>query len=163
MERGALEVSEGSEVVNKALNALSGIVSSVSEATIRMLEITKAAQEQKGISSEMVTIIEQVAAVAEETAAGAEEASAATEEQTASMEELTASAQELAKLANDLQEIVNSFKIDGVKTDLEAKELSCTPGLNPTGQVQESAHPSPTFARYSTKPGVSINFPSYTT
>lgn len=122
MERGAIEVSEGSEVVNKALNALGGIVASVSEATTRMLEITKAAQEQKGISGEMVTIIEQVAAVAEETAAGAEEASAATEEQTASMEELTASAQELAKLANDLQEIVNSFKIDGVRTDF-AKEL----------------------------------------
>lgn len=120
MEKGTLEVGEGSEVVNQALEALSGIVSSVSDSTSKMLEITHAAQKQKEISEGVVGIIDDISTVAESTAAGAEETSAATEEQNASMQELTASAQELAKLSLDLQSIVGKFKIETGKHAVKA-------------------------------------------
>lgn len=114
------EVSRGADIVNEALEALSGIVNSVSQATKVMDEIQILANDQEALSENVVKAIDEIATVTEETAAGAEEASAATEEQTASMDELANSAQNLAMIANDLQSIVEQFKL---KTEtLELKQ-----------------------------------------
>ncbi len=80
-------------------------------------EITRVAETQGKLASQVVNAIDTIATVAEETSASTEEASAASEEQASSMEEVTATAQTLAELALKIQGLVGSSNL-GEKTPL---------------------------------------------
>ncbi|MCE5323291.1 methyl-accepting chemotaxis protein [bacterium] len=140
MNHGSQEVSDGTELANRAGEALKNIqssiegivgeihqisanaqhVSSSSADVVRSIEnvssvtqqTTAAAQEMSASSTEVCHQIEQVAALSEQNAAATEEVSATTEEQNAAAEELNASAEELADMAGQLQELVSHFKLD---------------------------------------------------
>lgn len=111
MESGSKEVSEGFEVVDKALTALNNISDAIDEIATWIEEISVSTNEQTAAIEKIVKAIDEIAKAAEETASTTEEASASTEEQTASMEEISSSAQELADLAMQLQEATAKFKI----------------------------------------------------
>jgi methyl-accepting chemotaxis protein len=121
MESGSKEVSEGVEIVDKALSALNNIASGVEEISKWFQEISSATQEQTALTESITKGMDKVATKAEEAAAGTEEASAAAEEQTASMEEISSSAQELSNLALQLQEATSRFKVNGAAEPVAEK------------------------------------------
>ena len=118
MDRGTKEVEEGSVTVKEALSALEEVAKSVDVSSSRIINISSAAEEQRGATERAMTFIEEVAAGAEEAASTTEEMSAAVEEQTASMEEVSASAEKLSRVSSDLQEIAKTFSHS--KTSKEA-------------------------------------------
>ncbi len=134
MKQGTNEVTEGTEVVEKALTALQEIVEVAVDAASKVQEISATTQEQTAIAEKVVTTIDEISTMAEEASAGTEEASAATEEQTSSMEQVTASAQELSKIAEDLQVLVSEFRLNGHETQTPRVE----PGIR--GEASIIAH-----------------------
>ena len=111
MDSGLKEVTEGGEVINKALNALDKIATLVQEIAGMSQTILEVNRKQEEAAETVGKTIEEISTVAEQNAAGAEEVSASTEEETASVEELTTTAQELASMAENLSGAVTKFRI----------------------------------------------------
>lgn len=139
MEKGTVEVEEGSRLAAAAGEALRSILQMVDQTardveaittTAQQLatdsrdviqsvdamaavteENTAASEQMSAGSSHMANAIQEIAAVSEETAAVAEEVSASTEEMNASTEEIAASAHSLAETAHQLQVQIAKFKV----------------------------------------------------
>lgn len=139
MEKGTVEVEEGSRLATEAGNALRSILQVVDQTAEDVEAITNTAREIAAGSRDvmqsvdaMAAVTEQntaateqmtagsdhmaasmleIAAISEENAAAAEEVSASTEEMNASTEEIAASAHSLAETARGLQEQIARFKV----------------------------------------------------
>jgi methyl-accepting chemotaxis protein len=118
MDLNLKEVSEGREVITKALNALEEIAQMVHETADMSQNISALSREQEEAIQRITQVVDEISTVAGENAASTEEISASTEEQTAGMESLTATAQELSGMAQNLHAEVDKFRVEsrGSKT-----------------------------------------------
>ena len=111
MEAGIQEVLNGTKVVNEAGEAFGDILNSINLVTIKVQEVSAAAEEMAAGTEQAVAAMQNIASISEETAASAEQVAAAVEEQTASVQEVAASATMLAHLSEDLKTMVTNFKV----------------------------------------------------
>ncbi len=140
MEVGAVEVTTGTGLADRAGASLQGIESAVTATRSAVDRITKAVASMTDASSGVVgateaiaqiaartneaaalmtrnagsvaTAADSIAAVSEENAAASEEVSAATEELSAQVQEVVAAASSLADMARGLDQLVARFRID---------------------------------------------------
>jgi methyl-accepting chemotaxis protein len=125
MDHGVREVENGSELANKAGEALVKIMYCVADANQAVTSILEATQEMTGASEQVLHEITEVAAVVEESSAAAEEMSAssasvaesieaiagATAQQEAAVAQLAGASQELSDIARDLEESASRFRV----------------------------------------------------
>ncbi|WP_134671275.1 methyl-accepting chemotaxis protein [Halorussus marinus] len=105
-------VSDGTETVETALEALEQLVDDVSETNESIQEISRATETQAESVQEVVATVEDVSSVSEETTAEAETVSAAAEEQTASLTEVSSTVEDLASRADRLSDLLDQFDLD---------------------------------------------------
>lgn len=111
MKQGTKDVEEGVIVVNDAGKALDNIISQVSNANLKIQQITKKIDAVASNSDDIVKMTENIAAVTEESAASSEEISSIITEQNSSLEKINTKVQDLVNIAKDLQDQVLVFKI----------------------------------------------------
>jgi len=91
-------ISEGSKIANSTSEALHGVVTKASAVNDRVLEISRASEEQLNAVTQMTAGIEQISSVIQSTSATAEESAAASEE--------------LSGQANMLKHMIAKFQFD---------------------------------------------------
>lgn len=97
IENGSKEVSEGTQLVDGAGEALREILGSVEISTTSSVEISKGTQEQTRFSEKIVSTLEHIAGIAKETAEGAEQSKE--------------SATQLEYLSKNLNQAVAKFRL----------------------------------------------------
>ncbi|NEU56361.1 methyl-accepting chemotaxis protein [Halorussus sp. MSC15.2] len=112
MHETRTSVSDGTETVEEALEALERLVDDVSETNDSIHEISRAAERQAESVQEVVATVEDVSSVSEETTTQAETVSAAAEEQTASLSEVSSSVEDLAERSERLSELLEQFDFE---------------------------------------------------
>ncbi|MBI1829087.1 MAG: methyl-accepting chemotaxis protein [Thaumarchaeota archaeon] len=122
IEQGSKEITEGKDVIDKALGSLKEISKKVQEVSANATDVSISAQSQVSEVEKLAKVSSDIAAVAEENASSTEEASAAMEEQTSGMQEITNAAQKLADISEKLEQAVSTFKIGTV--DDKRKKIS---------------------------------------
>lgn len=110
MNKGLVEVNEGSKVINEANNYFQLIFGAILQVSTSMKEVSTSIDNMnkngQEVSTNLNSLIELSNKVSEETQA----ISAATEEQLASIEEITASAHSFSDMAVDLEKLTSQFK-----------------------------------------------------
>lgn len=97
IENGSKEVSEGTQLVDSAGEALREILGSVEISTTSSVEISKGTQEQTRFSEKIVSTLEHIAGIAKETAEGAKQSKE--------------SATQLEYLSKNLNQAVAKFRL----------------------------------------------------
>jgi methyl-accepting chemotaxis protein len=113
MDLNLKEVTEGREVITRALNALEEIAQMVRETADMSQNISTLSKNQEEATQRITQVVDEISTIASDNAAAAEEISASTEEQTASMQSLTGAAQELSGMAENLHVEVDKFRVNG--------------------------------------------------
>jgi methyl-accepting chemotaxis protein len=103
--RGIESVAEG------AARGLTEIVAAVEQVEQAAARVTRAAQENRGVTEQLGTRTQQVVSRAVSHASSAEQVTAATEQQGASTQEMAAAAGELLQAAEKLRGLVRGFRI----------------------------------------------------
>jgi methyl-accepting chemotaxis protein len=103
--RGIESVAEG------AARGLTEIVAAVEQVEQAAARVTRAAQENRGVTEQLGTQAQQVVSRAVSHASSAEQVTAATEQQGASTQEMAAAAGELLQAAEKLRGLVRGFRI----------------------------------------------------
>lgn len=112
LNKGYMEVQEGTNQIEKTGKSFAEIDSSVTEMIERIVNISNHLKEIATNSDQMNDLIQDVAAVSEESAAGVEEAAATVEETSSAMDEISNSAEELARLAEQLNQEIQIFQLE---------------------------------------------------
>ncbi|MCU4752705.1 methyl-accepting chemotaxis protein [Halobacteria archaeon AArc-curdl1] len=127
-------VSEHTESVERAADALDEIAEYAGETNTGVQEISAASEEQAASTQEVVSMVDEAATISEETTAEAENVAAAAEEQTTALTEVSQSASDLATQAAQLSEALDRFDTDA---ELEAGELPPAEASIPAMQAEE--------------------------
>jgi methyl-accepting chemotaxis protein len=110
-------VTEGSESVDEALDALEDIIGRVEETNDGVGEINTATSEQATSAQEVLSMVDEIASIGEETTAEAQNVSAAAEEQTASIAEVSDGVRRLSTGAQDLRHLLEQFTVRSATAD----------------------------------------------
>lgn len=111
MQSGTSEVKLGAEVVQRAGEDFTGIVTLVEQVTAQVKAILASSRDMAGKSRQVVGLVGNIDQISKENSDQAQNVSAATQEQSAGMAEIAQSSQDLAQRAQELREIVSRFHI----------------------------------------------------
>ena len=111
MNKGTVEISEGSLLVQETGRTFEEILKSIENVSEEIQEVSAISEEMSASVLQVNASIEEVTKIARGSVASTAEIASATEEQLASMEEVASSSASLAKLAENLREMVGKFKI----------------------------------------------------
>lgn len=112
LNKGYIEVKEGTEQIGKTGSNFLAIDSSVTEMIEKVFSISNNLEVIANNSNQMNNMIQDIASVSEESAAGIEEVTATSQEMSTSMEGVSENAHNLAKLAEQLNEEIGMFKLN---------------------------------------------------
>ena len=124
-------ISSGSKLANSTSTALSGVVAKASAVNDRVMEISRASEEQLNAVTQMTAGIEQISSVIQSTSATAEESAAASEE--------------LSGQANMLKDMIRKFKLD---ENAAAVGAGNTTFSNPSAASSSSSYSFSTGDKY---------------
>lgn len=111
MDKGTVEISEGSLLVEETGRTFEQILRSIENVSGEIQEVSAISEEMSASVQQVNASIEEVTKIARGSVASTAEIASATEEQLASMEEVASSSASLANLAENLREMVAKFKI----------------------------------------------------
>ena len=118
-------ISKGSSLANSTSEALHGVVAKAAAVNDRVMEISRASDEQLNAVTQMTIGIEQISSVIQSTSATAEESAAASEE--------------LSGQANILKDMISKFRLD--ENDVSSAGVSYHPEFDSFGAPAYSAAP----------------------
>ena len=124
-------ISSGSKLANSTSTALSGVVAKASAVNDRVVEISRASEEQLNAVTQMTAGIEQISSVIQSTSATAEESAAASEE--------------LSGQANMLKDMIRKFKLDENAAAVGADNTTFS---NPSAASSSSSYSFSTGDKY---------------
>ncbi|MBS8266489.1 methyl-accepting chemotaxis protein [Mesobacillus boroniphilus] len=111
MNKGTVEISEGSLLVEETGRTFEEILKSIENVSEEIQEVSAISEEMSASVQQVNASIEEVTKIARGSVASTAEIASATEEQLASMEEVASSSASLANLAENLREMVTKFKV----------------------------------------------------
>ncbi|AFQ42686.1 methyl-accepting chemotaxis protein [Desulfosporosinus meridiei] len=111
MNKGTLEVSMGTKVVNTADDAFKDINDLVTTVLNQVREITLKIQHTAEGSNQVAEAVTEINQVSKSIAVQTQTVSAATEEQSASIEEIAAASQVLSKMAQEVELTLEKFRL----------------------------------------------------
>lgn len=111
MNKGTIEISEGSSLVEETGRTFEEILRSIENVSGEIQEVSAISEEMSASVMQVNASIEEVTKIARSSVGSTAEIASATEEQLASMEEVASSSASLANLAENLREMVSKFKI----------------------------------------------------
>ena len=111
MNKGTVEISEGSSLVEETGRTFEEILTSIENVSGEIQEVSAISEEMSASVMQVNASIEEVTKIARGSVASTAEIASATEEQLASMEEVASSSASLANLAENLREMIAKFKI----------------------------------------------------
>ena len=104
-------VDESVDVANLTKSSFEELLNKIVEINSLIIDISKAAKEERSNSEYILERATEVSAISQETTASSENSAAAVEKNLASMEEITASIEDLTKIAEKLNNMVERFNI----------------------------------------------------
>jgi len=110
MERTAIQVNEGTQIVGRADESFGRIEHAVTGLAEQIRTMSASAKQMESESERIAAMIGELHAIVDRTSEQTGHVSAATEEQLATMEEMSASAQHLAHLAQEMEQLIGRFK-----------------------------------------------------
>lgn len=110
MNKGVIEVNEGSKVINDANSYFQLIFEAIREISTNMKEVNSSINNMNSNGIEVFATLDSLIKLSDEVSEEAQAISAATEEQLASIEEITASVHSFSDMAVDLGKLINQFK-----------------------------------------------------
>jgi methyl-accepting chemotaxis protein len=111
MNKGTLEISEGTQLVEETGQTFNLILKSIENVSAEIQEVSAISEEMSASVEQVNASIDEVTRIARTSVSNTGEIAAATEEQLASMEEVATSSAALANMAENLREMVGKFKI----------------------------------------------------
>ena len=111
MNKGTVEISEGSLLVEETGRTFEEILKSIENVSEEIQEVSAISEEMSASVQQVNVSIDEVTKIARDSVASTAEIASATEEQLASMEEVSSSSASLARMAENLREMVGKFKI----------------------------------------------------
>lgn len=111
MEKGTVEISEGTQLVEETGRTFDQILKSIENVSSEIQEVSAISEEMSASVEQVNASIDEVTKIARISVSNTGEIAAATEEQLASMEEVATSSAALANMAENLREMVAKFKI----------------------------------------------------
>jgi len=111
MKKAYDEIGEGVGSVNKAIEALDGIVKGAEQVTLDMGEIAKAIEDQANTANNAVTSAEEGGRLMNENQAQIEELAALAEEASASIEEIGSAVHEVENMTDTLSQNMSRFRV----------------------------------------------------
>lgn len=110
LNTGAQQVTESTQIVNKALSILDKITAGAQDIAGRVQEISTANQQQTEFGNSLTKALEKVAASAEQNAAGAQQSTSAVQKQTQAVEAVVRQTDDLAQVIKELQALIGAAK-----------------------------------------------------
>lgn len=111
LQTGYEEVAQGKNEIETTSEKFNEINCAVNKMVENIQSISSSLASIAANNEEMNSAIEEIAAVSEESAAGVEETTASTEQTSASLEEVSENLNELSQLAIDLNDLIRHFKL----------------------------------------------------
>ncbi|MGB2762507.1 MAG: methyl-accepting chemotaxis protein [Minisyncoccales bacterium] len=110
LDTGAKQVTESTQIVNKALSILDKITAGAQDISSRVQEMSTANQQQTEFGKNLTQALEKVATSAEQNAAGAQQSTSAVQKQTQAVDAVVKQTDDLAQVIKELQALIGAAK-----------------------------------------------------